>query len=109
MQPVFPYRAESYPPRGGVWPQFGDDIVEDTVSISEGARQSLARKREVMSEFHNENLRHYGMAPREDRQPPLQDPSPAEGLEMRTNEEFLARKASWSRVLRGRRLAVHHS
>lgn len=69
-----------------MWPQFGDEIVEDTVSISEGARQSLARKREVMSEFHNENLRHYGMAPREDRQPPLQDPSPAEALEMRTND-----------------------
>jgi len=62
---VFPYRQESYPPRGRIWPQWGDDVLEETLSISEGARQSLNRKREGMRDFHNENMQHHGLAPRE--------------------------------------------
>ena len=65
MQPVFPHYAQSYPPRGAIWPQFGDDVLEDTLSVSEGARQSLNRKREAMSDFHKENLQHHGLAARE--------------------------------------------
>jgi hypothetical protein len=65
MQPVFAYRPESYPPRGKIWPQFGDDVLEETLSISEGARQNLNKKKEPMSDFHKENLQHHGLAPRE--------------------------------------------
>ena len=52
MQPVFPYQAETYPPRGQIWPQFGDDVLEETLSLSEGARQSLSKKRQGMSDLH---------------------------------------------------------
>ena len=65
MQPVFPYYPQNYPPRGRIWPQFGDDVLEETLSISEGARQSLNRKREGMRDFHKENMQHHGLAPRE--------------------------------------------
>ena len=64
MQPVFPYRPQRYPPRGPQWPQFGDDVLADTLSLSEGARQSLNKKREAMSDFHKEILQHHGLAPR---------------------------------------------
>jgi hypothetical protein len=64
MQPVFPYQAETYPPRGQIWPQFGDDVLEETLSLSEGARQSLSKKRQGMSDFHTENLQYHGLAPR---------------------------------------------
>ena len=63
MQPTFPHRPEAYPPRGNVWPQFGDDVLEDTLSISEGARQNLNRKREGMSDWHQENMQCHGLAP----------------------------------------------
>ena len=68
-----------------MWPQFGDDVLEETLSISEGARQSLNRKREGMSDWHKENLQHHGLAPRE-APPPLEDPAPQEGTEMRLND-----------------------
>jgi len=74
MQPVFPYRPQSYPPRGRMWPQFGDEVLEDTLSFSQGAQQSLNKKREVMRDFHNENLEHHGLAP---RGPPPPPPPPA--------------------------------
>ena len=87
MQPVFSYRAEGYPPRGPQWPQFGDDVLEETLSLSEGARQSLNKKREAMSDFHREILQHHGLAPREDDPPPIQDPGPpADAMEMRLND-----------------------
>lgn len=70
MQPVFAYLAGSYPPRGK-FPQFGDDVLQETLSISEGARQSLTRKKEAMSDFHSENLQHHGLRPRE---APLEEP-----------------------------------
>ena len=57
-QPVFPYHPQSYPPRGRIWPQFGDDVLEDTLSLSEGAKQSLNRKKEGMGDFHKENLQY---------------------------------------------------
>ena len=66
MQPVFPYRPESYPPRGRIWPQWGDDVLGETLSLSDGAKQSLNRKKEAMSDFHMENLQHHGLAPREE-------------------------------------------
>ena len=56
MQPVFPYRAQSYPPRGSMWPTFGDDVLEDTLSVSEGAHRALSEKRQSMNDFHKENL-----------------------------------------------------
>ena len=70
MQPVFPYRPESYPPRGRIWPQFGDDVLEETLSMSEGARQSLNRKKQDMTDWHKDNLVHHGLAhPR----PPMEE------------------------------------
>ena len=71
-----------------MWPQFGDDVLEETLSISEGARQNLNRKKEGMSDFHRGNLEHHGLAPREEaRPPPLEDPGPpAEAMEMRLND-----------------------
>ena len=75
MQPVFPHHAQSYPPRGAIWPQFGDDVLEETLSLSEGARQSLNRKREAMNDFHKDNLQHHGLAPRGDDAPPADRPS----------------------------------
>ena len=67
---MFPYRAESYPPRGRMWPQFGDEVLEETLSFSDGARQNLNKKREKMSDFHKENLQRHGLAPREEPGPP---------------------------------------
>ena len=65
MQPVFAYRPEAYPPRGRIWPQFGDDVLEETLSLSEGATQNLQRKKEgMMGDFHKENMIHHGLAPR---------------------------------------------
>ena len=29
-----------------MWPQFGDEVLEETLSLSEGARQSLNKKKE---------------------------------------------------------------
>ena len=60
MQPVFAYNPQSYPPRGRIWPQWGDDVLEET--LSDGARQSLNRKREGMRDFHKENLVYHGLA-----------------------------------------------
>jgi hypothetical protein len=74
MQPVFPYRPQSYPPRGNMWPQFGDEVLEDTLSLGEGVRQSLNRKREGMSEFHKEIMQRHGLAPKpEDVPVPMDD------------------------------------
>ena len=74
MQPVFPYRAEGYPPRGRLWPQFGDDVLEETLSLSEGARRSLNKKKEAMSDWHKENLVHHGLAPKpEDIPMPMEE------------------------------------
>jgi hypothetical protein len=74
MQPVFPYRPESYPPKGRIWPQFGDDVLEETLSMSEGARQSLNKKKEQMGDWHKENLQHHGLSPK-----PEDVPTPAGG------------------------------
>ena len=83
MQPVFAYRPEGYPPQGRIWPQFGDDVLEETLSISEGARQSLSRKRGNMNDFHAENLQYHGLAPRDIAVPEDEDlpiaPPPPEG------------------------------
>ena len=84
MQAEISYNTETYPPRGRVWPQFGDDVLQQTMSISDGVRQSLNLKKQAMSDFHKENLQYHNLAPREERPPPLQDPPPAEALEMRT-------------------------
>ena len=46
-----------------MWPQWGEELLEDTLSVSEGARQSLIRKREGMNDFHKENLARHGLAP----------------------------------------------
>jgi hypothetical protein len=67
-----------------MWPQFGDDVLEETLSISEGARQSLNRKKEGMSDWHKENLQHHGLAPRADQIPTPPDefddpPAPPQG------------------------------
>ena len=69
MQPVFPYHAEGYPPRGSAigargphFPQFGDDVLAETLSMSDGARQSLNKKREAMSDFHKEIMEHHRQA-----------------------------------------------
>ena len=64
MQPLLPYRPESYPPRGRIWPQFGDEVLEDTLSLSEGVRQNLQRKRDGMSDYHKQNMEYHGLAPR---------------------------------------------
>ena len=61
---MFPYYPQSYPPRGRIWPQFGDDVLEETLSLSEGARRSLNKKREGMSDFHRENMQYHGLAPK---------------------------------------------
>ena len=86
MQAEISYNTETYPPRGRAWPQFGDDVLQQTMSISDGVRQSLNLKKQAMSDFHKDNLQYHNLAPREERPPPLQDPSPAEALEMRTND-----------------------
>ena len=69
MQPLLPYRPERYPPRGRIWPQFGDEVLEDTLSLGEGMRQSLQKKKEGMSQWHQENLEHHGLAPKPDPAP----------------------------------------
>ena len=76
MQPVFPYRAQGYPPRGNRWPQFGDNVLEETLSLSEGARQSLNKKREAMSDFHKEIMERHRLAPKVDPQPRQPDEIP---------------------------------
>ena len=87
MQPVFPHRPQNYPPRGNQWPQWGDDVLEETLSLSEGARRSLNQKREAMSDFHKEIMEHHGLAPKPDDaapaaprpgQPPQPPPLPRE-------------------------------
>ena len=64
MQPALPYQPERYPPRGRIWPQFGDEVLEHTLSLGEGIRQSLQKKKEGMSQWHQENLAHHGLAPK---------------------------------------------
>ena len=66
MQPLLPYVPEKYPPRGRIWPQFGDDVLEHTLSLGEGMRQSLQRKKEGMMQWHQDNLLHHGLAPKPD-------------------------------------------
>ena len=62
MQPIFPYRPETYPPSGR-FPQFGDDVLQETLSLSEGARQALSKKRQDMSDYHQDNLEYHRLAP----------------------------------------------
>jgi hypothetical protein len=66
MQAVLPYRPESYPPKGRIWPQFGDEVLEHTLSLGEGIRHSLQKKKEGMSQWHQENLAYHGLAPKPD-------------------------------------------
>jgi hypothetical protein len=68
MQPVFPYTPQSYPPSGR-FPQFGDEVLQETLSLGEGVRRSLNRKREGMSEFHREIVERHGLAPRPESLP----------------------------------------
>jgi len=107
MQPVFAYRPESYPPRNNSrvqWPQFGDDVLEDTLSISESVRQALNEKRAAMAPFHRENLEHHGLLARAfDAAPPppaLVDPGgPQEELpfHLAETEESLPRRPGLQR------------
>ena len=81
MQPVFAYRQQSYPPRGPRWPQFGDEVLEDTLSVSEGAHRALSEKRQSMNDFHKENLVYHGLAhpmeeDRPEAPPPPEEPGP---------------------------------
>ena len=84
MQALLPYRPESYPPKGRIWPQFGDDVLEHTLSLGDGMRQSLQRKKEGMMQWHQDNLVHHGLAPKPDPadvpvpadDEPLEDPVP---------------------------------
>ena len=61
-----------------MWPQFGDKILEETLSLSEGARRSLNQKREGMREFHTENLQHHRLAPRAEPTSNGEDDPPAD-------------------------------
>jgi hypothetical protein len=76
MQPLFPYVPEGYPPKGRIWPQFGDEILEETLSISEGVRQNLQRKKDSMSDWHKQNMEYHGLAPR-----PADIPVPEDDLD----------------------------
>ena len=66
MQPLLPYVPEKYPPRGRIWPQFGDEVLEDTLSLGEGIRHSLQKKKDGMTQWHQDNLVHHGLAPKPD-------------------------------------------
>ena len=78
-----------------MWPQFGDEILEDTLSISEGARQSLNRKRESMSDYHRETMQHHGLAPRDEPRstpndggpPPPRLPPDHQGIPVAVNDD----------------------
>ena len=71
---MFQYSPENYPPRGRIWPLFGDEALEETLSLSEGARRNLSRKKDGMGDFHKEILQHHGLAPRPDDNPPPNAP-----------------------------------
>jgi hypothetical protein len=64
MQPVFPYRALSYPPRGSMWPTFGDDVLAKTLTVTEEAHHYLNEKRKMMNDFHQDNLDYHGLQPK---------------------------------------------
>ena len=78
-----------------MWPQFGDEILEDTLSISEGARQSLNKKRESMSDYHRETMQHHGLAPRDEPRstpndggpPPPRLPPDHQGIPVAVNDD----------------------
>ena len=50
--------------------------MEETLSLSEGARRSLNKKREVMSDFHKEIMERHRLAPKPEDIPVPDDDSP---------------------------------
>jgi hypothetical protein len=71
-----------------MWPQFGDDVLEETLSISEGARQSLNKKKEAMSDWHKENLIHHGLAPKPENVPTPAGRPPPDAPQHREEHEW---------------------
>ena len=62
MQPVIPYRAGSYPPRGPQWPQFVSDTMQQT--LTHEVHENLRQKREYMMPHHEDRLGYHGLLPR---------------------------------------------
>ena len=63
MQPVIPYKAGSYPPRGAQWPQFGSDTMQQT--LTHEVHENLRQKREHMRPHHEDRLGYHGLLPTE--------------------------------------------
>ena len=63
MQPVIPYREETYPPSDPMWPQFGEHGLSHSLSVTEEARQHLVQKRQEMLPMHQERLDYHRMTP----------------------------------------------
>ena len=62
MQPVIPYRAVRYPPRGAQWPQFGSNTMQQT--LTHEVHENLRQKREYMMPHHEDRLGYHGLLPR---------------------------------------------
>ena len=70
-----------------MWPQFDEGVLEETLSLSEAARQSLNRKRETMKDFHKDILEHHGLAPKSEPAAAMQEPAgPQEELPFHLHE-----------------------
>ena len=69
MQPVYPYRAQSYPPRGGMWPTFGDDVLAKTLTVTEEAHHYLNEKRKMLNDFYRTTWTIMVCSPRRPRRP----------------------------------------
>ena len=68
MLPVYPYRYhQRYPPKESIWPRFGPDVLGETLSVSQEAQQTLMQKRQLMDEFHQDNLQYHRLAARKNR------------------------------------------
>ena len=65
MLPVQPYQTGRYPPAGPQWVQFGDDIVEHTLTAAE----KRANRRQNSVNIHYERLHQRGLIPMKVREP----------------------------------------
>ena len=66
MLAIPPYRSQSYPPRSPQWVRFGDDALQEVMSVTDEAHFNLARKRDTWQPFHQERLQYHGLAPKGD-------------------------------------------
>ena len=59
MLPLRPYHPGTYPPKGPQWVQFGDDIVEHTLTAAE----KRENRRQDAVNFHSDRLEQDGLTP----------------------------------------------